>query len=45
MDKRIRLRLILDQEHNSQIVTGFLMLGDGHHVEIQNDIVSRGKLD
>ena len=45
MDKRIKLRLISDQEHNSQIVTGFLMLADRYHVEIQNDIVRRGKLD
>lgn len=45
MDKRIRLTLISDQEHNSQIVTGFLMLADRYHLEIQNDIVSRGKLD
>ena len=45
MDRCIKLRLISDQEHNSQIVTGFLMLADRYNLKIQNDIVTRGKRD
>lgn len=30
--------MISDQKHNSQIVTGFLMLKDNYHIEICNDI-------
>lgn len=36
--QKITLRLISDQKHNSQIVTGFLMLGDSYCVELQNEI-------
>ena len=36
--KKIKLTLISDQEHNSQIVTGFLMLRDEYSVEICNKI-------
>lgn len=36
--QNISLRLISDQKHNSQIVTGFLMLGDDYCVELKNEI-------
>lgn len=36
--QNISLRLISDQKHNSQIVTGFLMLGDAYCVELKNEI-------
>ena len=36
--RKIKLRLISDQKHNSQIVTGFLMLNDKYDIEIHNEI-------
>ena len=33
--QNISLRLISAQKHNSQIVTGFLMLGDAYCVELK----------